>query len=56
MRRERIKRLATRLAVEDLEELGGIAREVVLRRVVMAPSKPPSCVRRIENPRFCNEV
>jgi hypothetical protein len=48
-------RLAERLAVEDLE-VGDISREVVLRRVVRAQSMPPSCVRRIENPRLCNEA
>ena len=56
MRRERKMRLAERLAVDDLEEVGGISREVVLRRVVRAQSMPPSCVRRIENPRLCNEL
>jgi hypothetical protein len=55
VRRERKKRLAKRLAVEDLEEAGDISRKLLLRRVG-APSKPPSCVRRIENPRLCNEV
>ena len=55
MSREREKRLAKKLAVEDLEEVGGIFREVVLRRV-RAPSKPSSCVRRNENPLLCNEA
>ena len=51
MRRKRIKKLAA----EDLEEVGGVSREVILRRVG-AQSMPPCCVRRIENPRLCNEV